>query len=71
MILGANDENLPAKRAASLWRDVPRVDVVMIANAGHNLMQKTKDNTYVFAPEYIVAMRTWLEKKGMDVTPRF
>ena len=62
VILGANDENHPTKRAAELWRKTS-ADVIVVPDTGHNLMQKGKDGKYGYAPAYLDAMRKWLDKR--------
>ena len=71
VILAVEDHTLPAARAAEIWRKKTSADVVMIRDAGHNLMRKQKDGTYVYAPEYVDAMRAWLQKRGIKTTTLF
>lgn len=70
VILGANDENHPTKRAAELWRKT-NADVLIVKDTGHNLMRKRKDGKYAYAPEYVDAMRRWLEKRRVRTVQVF
>jgi pimeloyl-ACP methyl ester carboxylesterase len=65
VIFGVKDENVPSARAAELWRKtVPEAEIVMVPEAGHNIMVK-QGSAYVYAPQYVDAMKTWLRKRGI------
>ena len=63
VIFGASDENVPAKRAAELWRaNVGHADVVTVADTGHNLIVRQKEGA-AYAPQYVHALKKWLQKR--------
>ena len=71
VIFGVKDENVPAARAADLWRSiVPKAEVIMVPDTGHNLIVRQGDAS-AYAPQYVEAMSRWLRKLHIAGDPMF